>query len=79
MRHPSAMPGPGDQCTWPAFASLPNDPRTPDVAELSDAMDVTSEVRAWLRVADGAIIRGDLMGFSAAMQTLREYLAGMTF
>ena len=27
MRHPATMPGAGDECTWPAFAMLPCDPR----------------------------------------------------
>ena len=41
MRHPATMPGAGDECTWPAFAMLPCDPRSPATSdELSDAMDV---------------------------------------
>ena len=80
MRHPATMPGCGDSATWPAFAMLPGDPRAPDVADdLSEAMDVCSELRLWLRVADAAIVRCDMAGFRAAMQTAQRYLAGMTF
>ena len=42
-------------------------------------MDVCSELRLWLRVADAAIVRCDMAGFRAAMQTAQRYLAGMTF
>lgn len=80
MRHPATIPGPGDATTWPAFASLPADPRDTDVAEeLSDAMEVCSELRLWLRVADAAIVRADMTGFRAAMQTAQRYLAGLQF
>ena len=80
MNAPCTLPGFGDACTWPAFAMLPGDPRAPDVAEeLSDAMDVCDELRLWLRVADAAIVRCDMAGFRAAMQTAQRYLAGMTF
>ena len=80
MRSAATMPGPGDACTWPAFATLPGDPRSPATAdELSDAMEVCSELRLWLRVADAALVRSDMIGFRAAMQTAQRYLAGMTF
>ena len=80
MRSAATMPGPGDACTWPAFAMLPGDPRAPATSEeLSDAMDVCSELRLWLRVADAAIVRADMIGFRAAMQTAQRYLAEMTF
>jgi hypothetical protein len=74
------IPGFGDQETWTPCANHPHDPRMPDVADqLSEALEVCSEVRMWLDIADRGLIRGDLSQFLAAMETARRYLDSMDF
>ena len=74
--------GPGDACTWPAFAMLPGDPRAPATLPRNCPTRWTyaSELRLWLcGRRRGHRSRSDVAGFRAAMQTAQRYLAGMTF
>jgi hypothetical protein len=51
--------GPGDSATWPPFAGHPHDPRAP-IDDDDPTIDVISDVRSFLAIAEVAAKKGDL-------------------
>ena len=61
--------GPGDSATWPPFAGHQHDPRAPIGSDDDPALDVISDVRGFLAIAEVAASKGDL---AKARQALIE-------
>ena len=58
----------GDSATWPAYAGHPLDPRAP-IDDDDPTIDVISDVRGFLAIAEVAASKGDL---AKARQALIE-------
>ena len=59
--------GPGDAATWPPFSGHPHDPRA--TIDEDPTLDVISDVRGFLAIAEVAASKGDL---AKARQALIE-------
>lgn len=68
--------GMGDSATWPPFAGHPHDPR----ATIDDdpTLDVISDVRGFLAIAEVAAKKGDLgkarYALAEACKSIREFI-----
>ena len=69
--------GAGDAPTWPAYASHPLDPRAP-MDDDEPTLDVISDVRGFLAIAEVAAKKGDLgkarYALAEACKAIREFI-----
>ena len=69
--------GMGDSATWPAYAGHPLDPRAP-LDDEDPTLDVISDVRGFLAIAEVAAKKGDLgkarYALAEACKSIREFI-----
>jgi hypothetical protein len=69
--------GMGDSATWPPFAGHPHDPRA-TIDDDDPTLDVISDVRGFLAIAEVAAKKGDLgkarYALAEACKSIREFI-----